>query len=170
MDIDKYNFNKGKSDRPRLIVIGESGSGKSHFAKRLSEMFDWEHIDIDDKISNGANNIFDLMPVKDFVVANWSIVPGDLPFLAQICVNKEYSIIRFRTSRENIEKTLKNDGFDEDFIFDQERIEEEQYAINLVDILSNIVMVMNTDYFDINGNYQHDDYFKEIQNYYKIRP
>jgi hypothetical protein len=169
ININEEMLERPLTNRPRLLVIGRGGTGKAHFAKRLADGYGWKHIDIDKEMSNGLENVYSIIPSEDFVVVNWTLLPGDLPFLAQTCLNKQYSILRFTTTEENIKKEMIFQEADEEYINNLNRIEAEQYALGLVNILTNVVRIRETDYYDDNGDYKNEEFVLFLDYYFKSK-
>lgn len=155
---------------PRLLICGESGTGKSKFAKKLVELHSWQHVDIDLRLSQG-DDIFDIVkdiPDENYSVVNWTFLTDDLNLVAETIFNKNYSCLLFRSNERHIEKYLKSEGFDDDFINDEKRKEAEKDALNnLVWLFSNVSRIMINDYFDLEGNFKDDEFVSAIDFYYR---
>jgi hypothetical protein len=164
MDI---SLDRKLNNYPRVLVVGRSGTAKEHFCSRMSQLCDWEHINLDEKINNGLEDIRTEIPQRNFCIVNWSISTKYLPFLTEMSLNRGYSILRFTASEEAIEKQLLKQGLSKEYIKDSERIDDEEYALSLIDILSNVSVVMNAEHFDKNNNYKPDTFIYDFDDYYR---
>jgi hypothetical protein len=151
---------------PRILVVGRSGTGKADFAKKLAKLSNWTHVDMDDKYANRDINPVAIIPNENFCVVNWTLLPADLPFVAEAIFNKGYSTFKFSSAEDHIEKNLKRMGFDKKYIKDKVRIEEENWALEILNIFSNVSKLMTGDYFDIEGNYKSDEFITSLDFYF----
>lgn len=155
---------------PRLLVVGEAGTGKARFAEKLAKNHKWNHLDIDKRINQGddISSIVKEIPDKDFSVVNWTFLTDDLNLVAEAIFNKNYSCILFRSSQEHIEKYLRSQGFKDKFINSKKRKNAEVEALNnLVWLFSNVSRIMINDYFKPDGEFKDDEFVAGTDFYYR---
>lgn len=162
----KGNFMK--ENLPRLIVLGQSGTGKAEFARKLSG-YKWNHFDIDELLKNKPiHEIVREIPAENYTVLNWTILTDDLNFVAELIFNKGYSCLVLRSDEAAVDAYLTTRGFDKKFINSKRRKTAEKEALeSLIWLFSNVSRVMTGDYFKPDGTFKDEEFVSSYDFYYR---